>query len=414
MYSLKHEPRVWQVAAFEIWRNALRGVISVVTGGGKTIFAAQCINYFLTEFPNGRAYIVVPTLVLLDQWIVDLKDELGAADSDIAVYSGEEKTREPRTFNILVINTAREWLQKLAAETPGLLVVDECHRAGSEKNALALRGEFRATLGLSATPVREYDDGFEHFVVPALGNVIYEYDYTDAKNDDVVAPFELVNVGFNLLPHEATEYDALTARLRGLLRRRDQGGEVDEPLRALLQRRAAVSAASLLRIPLAVKLAVNEKGKRCLIFHERVDAANKIVKALHAANIRVTSYHTGIPPDIRRDNLWLFRKGMFDTLVCCRALDEGMNVPETSVAIVASSTASHRQRIQRLGRVLRPAPGKEMATIYTLFGTDAEKTRLQKEADRLSDVATISWVQAAVTIDAATPDRRGMVRPHQH
>src|SRR5580692_3718291 len=208
MFSLKHEPRAWQIIAFELWRKTLHGVVSVVTGGGKTIFAAQCIQYFLSKFENGRAHIVVPTLVLLDQWVVDLKDELGADDSDIAVYSGEEKSREPRTFNIFVINTAREWLQKIANETPAFLVVDECHRAGSEKNALALRGEFQATLGLSATPVREYDDGFEKFVVPAIGKVIYEYDYTDATNEAVVSPFELVNIEFDLLPHEAAEYDA--------------------------------------------------------------------------------------------------------------------------------------------------------------------------------------------------------------
>ena len=406
MYSLHHEPRAWQVEALRRWRENLRGVVSVVTGGGKTIFAAQCINNFLGKFVDGRAHIVVPTLVLLDQWIVDLKDELGADDSDIALYSGEEKAKEPKRFNIFVINTAREFLQKIYPGVPAFLIVDECHRAGSEKNALALRGEFEATLGLSATPVREYDEGFETYVVPALGGVIYEYDYTDAKQDGVVSPFELINVQFDLLPHEAAEYDGLSQRLARMLRRRGEGVEIDEPLKALLQRRAAVSAGSLLRVPLAVKLAVAEKGKRCLIFHERVEAANKIVRALRPFEMRVTSYHTGIPPDIRRDNLWLFRKGMFDTLVCCRALDEGMNVPETSVAIVASSTASHRQRIQRLGRVLRPAPGKSMATIYTLFATEAERTRLEKEADRLAEVTTIDWVRAAVSIDAATPNRQ--------
>jgi superfamily II DNA or RNA helicase len=406
MYSLKHEPRSWQIAALERWSKDCRGVVSVVTGGGKTIFAAQCVNHFLSKYPEGRTYIVVPTLVLLDQWLIDLKDELGASQADIALYSGDEKADEPKPFNIFVINTARQWLQKISQGSQNLLVVDECHRAGSDKNALALRGEFQATLGLSATPVREYDDGFEIYVAPALGNVIFEYDYTDAKRDGVVSPFELVNVRFDLLSHEQAEYDALTARLVPLLRRQEQGGDVVEPLKALLQRRAAVSAGSLLRVPMAVKLALSEQGKRSVIFHERVDAANKIVKSLQAFGVRVTSYHTGIPPDIRRDNLWLFRRGMFGTLVCCRALDEGMNVPETSVAIVASSTASHRQRIQRLGRVLRPAPGKSMATIYTLFATDAERSRLEKEADRLAEVATISWVRAAVATDATASDRR--------
>ena len=68
-----------------------------------------------------------------------------------------------------------------------------------------------------------------------------------------------------------------------------------------------------------------------------------------------------------------------------------MNVPETAVAVIASSTASQRQRIQRLGRVLRPARGKDKATIYTLFATTQEKVRLTSEAGRLEGVANILW-----------------------
>jgi superfamily II DNA or RNA helicase len=68
-----------------------------------------------------------------------------------------------------------------------------------------------------------------------------------------------------------------------------------------------------------------------------------------------------------------------------------MNVPETTVAVIASSTASQRQRIQRLGRVLRPARGKSKSTIYTLFATDQEKARLTGEANKLEGVAGVLW-----------------------
>jgi superfamily II DNA or RNA helicase len=102
-------------------------------------------------------------------------------------------------------------------------------------------------------------------------------------------------------------------------------------------------------------------------------------------------YHSRIGHVVRRENLRLFRRGVFDVLVCCRALDEGMNVPEASVAIVASSTASTRQRIQRLGRVLRPAPGKTSATIYTLYATSQERERLIREERSVTEYATVRW-----------------------
>ncbi len=95
----------------------------------------------------------------------------------------------------------------------------------------------------------------------------------------------------------------------------------------------------------------------------------------------------------------MFRRGMVDVLVTCRALDEGMNVPEAEVGIIASSTASTRQRIQRLGRVLRPAPGKDSAKIYTLFITDKEEQRLIDEVVTLSEVSSSEWMSGGFSND---------------
>ena len=78
----------------------------------------------------------------------------------------------------------------------------------------------------------------------------------------------------------------------------------------------------------------------------------------------------------------------------CRALDEGFNVPETELGIIAASTATRRQRIQRLGRVVRPSKGKAGATIYTLVATGPEIDRLNEEEERLEGVASVSWSRA--------------------
>jgi superfamily II DNA or RNA helicase len=89
-----------------------------------------------------------------------------------------------------------------------------------------------------------------------------------------------------------------------------------------------------------------------------------------------------------------YRRGQIDALVTCRALDEGFNVPETEVGIIAASTATQRQRIQRLGRVVRPAKGKTGALIYTLVATGPEIQRLKEEEERLEGVATVTWSRA--------------------
>ena len=98
-------------------------------------------------------------------------------------HATREKSRpsDPLGVNLLVINTARTLVKTLAADKPRLLIVDECHRAGSPENAKALHGRFEAALGLSATPERECDEGFKQYVVPAVGPVIYEYDYVQEQ-----------------------------------------------------------------------------------------------------------------------------------------------------------------------------------------------------------------------------------------
>jgi superfamily II DNA or RNA helicase len=390
-WSLRTRPRAWQSVALERWLTNHKGVASVVTGGGKTIFAFLCMERFLREFADVRFIILVPTITLLDQWYVSLQEDFGVPDADIACFSSQEKPANAARINILVINTGRTLVRKLAAKHPCFLIVDECHRAGSPENAKALAGDFAATLGLSATPVREYDDGFQQYVVPSLGPVIFEYDYVQAFNDKVITPFDLINVQIDFLPREKEEYDKLTRRAAVLFKKAKADPDADRKLNRVLQMRAGVSAQARMRIPVAAKIAEEHRSVRTIIFHERINSATTLYEILKQRNHSVCLYHSRLSPSWRRDNLRLFRQGVFDVLVSCRALDEGMNVPETAIAVIASSTASHRQRIQRLGRVLRPSRGKDKAVIYTLFATIQEEKRLQNEADRLEGVASVMW-----------------------
>lgn len=394
------EPREWQQAALMKWLELFRGVASVVTGGGKTVFAFMCMLEFLKRYEKGRFIIVVPTTALLDQWYVALCESLSVQEDEIACYSGEEKPDKPRQVNILVINTARTWAVQLASGVDSFLIVDECHRAGSPCNAQSLLGCHQATLGLSATPSREYDEGFEAYVAPVLGKIIYEYDYKQAFNEKVICPFRLINVEVDLLPDEAEKYRKLTRRCALELKRMGNNDKPSEMLTMLLRKRASVASTATLRIPVAAALAEKGRGRRTLIFHERVEDAEKIANILRVRNHNVTTYHTKIGPAMRRHNLLLFRRGIFDILVCCRALDEGMNVPETTIAIIASATSSSRQRIQRLGRVLRPSKGKDAATVYTIYATDVEKERLKKEERGLKGVIRTSWMQGKVLYEA--------------
>jgi superfamily II DNA or RNA helicase len=395
-WRLTPTPRSWQTEALERWRQKFAGIASVVTGAGKTVFAEMCLLEVAAQWPSARFLVVVPTLALLDQWYVSLTEELGVSSSEIATYSGLGRPIQPGRVNILVLNTARTLTETISTGGPACLIVDECHRAGSPVNAGALRGSYIATLGLSATPTREYDEGFHEYLVPRLGPIIYEYDYDRARREGIVAPFELINVQVPLFEDEATTYHKMTRRIAQVFRFVNSGRADSEQLKRLLQRRSAFIANTRMRIPVAAKIVEQHRNDRSIVFHERIESANAIAQLLNTRSISTALYHTKIGESIRRDNLRLYRRGLFDCLVTCRALDEGINIPETRIAVVAASTRSTRQRIQRLGRVLRPAAGKTAATVYTLYSTRPEQNQLLKESDRLGDVVQVQWIKGGL------------------
>ena len=392
--ALEIQPRAWQERALQAWKESgKRGIAKVVTGGGKTVFAELCMAEVLREAASSRFIILVPTLALLDQWMLSLEDEFHVAAGDIALWAGGRKPKDAKQFNIAVINSARTLIGTMVEDDrPTMLVVDEVHRAASAKNAKALEGSFIATLGLSATPERQFDDLFEVVLKQRIGPIVYEYDIIAAAKDGIISGFEAINVEFELLADELAAYNELSARIarrKAMIEHDD-----DELLETLLRQRARVSALATMRGPLSIRLCEQHKGVRTLIFHEDIRAAHKIHGNLIARNHAATMYHSRIAGPRRRENLRMFRKGIFDVLVCCRALDEGLNIPEVQVAIIASSTSSTRQRIQRLGRVLRPHTSKAKASVYTLFATRVERDRLAEEAIALKEIADVRWAKA--------------------
>ena len=393
-WTLTKTPRTWQSEALAAWSESFRGIASVVTGGGKTTFAQMCMKAFRERYPEGRFVIVVPTLALLDQWYVSLREDLAVPDEAIASYSGEGRPKEFGIVNLMVANTARTYAAKASESFDAMLIVDECHRAASKANAHALRGNPKATLGISATPEREYDDLFQRVLVPRLGPIIFRYEYGQALRDNVIVPFDLVNVSTDMTAEEQSQYDDASIDIARTFQKYNVGVVGRDTLTRKLQRRARLSANSIQRIPVTVRIAEDNSDSRMIIFHESIPAAESILRVLLGRRFNATIYHSRIRPEVRRDNLRLYKTGVFNVLVTCRALDEGVNVPETRVAIIASSTASLRQRIQRLGRVLRPAPGKRRARVYTVYTTTPEEKRLANESEMLSEIGGVTWMRS--------------------
>jgi len=378
--------REWQKSAFDKWvKNVCRGIAEVATAGGKTRFALECLIHYQSISKNQCVIIITPTTALADQWNLALISDLGVSDSEIAIWPDSNDVN--KKFHIMVINTARVKLPKLIDLHPEAFVIaDEVHRYGSEENSKAFKNQFKYALGLTATAKRDFDDGLQSVLVPAFGRIIYEYTIIDARNDDIISPFELVNIEVPLLEDEQVEYDKLS---KSIARALGEGNE--EKAKLLSMRRANVAKNSEMRVPSAVSVAKSEAEQKILIFHESIEKAEEIYSILSDEGLSVGIYHSEIYGPIRRETLYRYKKGMIRILISCRALDEGVDIPDANVAIIAAYTSSLRQRVQRLGRVLRKHIGKEYATIYTFYSTDKERAQLVDEMDRLEGIAKTSW-----------------------
>ncbi len=391
-WALSFPPRKWQDAGLSKWSgNGFKGICKVVTGGGKTFFGMMCILRLLEDKPDARVLIVVPTLALRDQWVLDIQEGIGASSDEIYSHGYDSKLLDSHRIAVMVINSARTKSEEVCSEGDWMLIVDECHRAASEENRKSMRGRWIATLGLSATPERQYDEWFEEFLIPNLGSIIAEYDYVQAKKDGVIVDFELRNYKAPLTDGEKEKMSKLSRSIAQERRRLESSGlQTSDFLLNLLMKRARISQRAENRIPLAIAICKQHIGKRILIFHEYIESADQIVRILDESGFRVAAYHSKIGDQMRLSNLKMYRDGMIDVLVTCRALDEGLNVPNTEVGMIVSSTKSTRQRIQRMGRVLRTAKNKDLGIIISMF-TSHEQDSLVEESKKLEEVSSIKW-----------------------
>ncbi len=387
--------REWQEKAFPLWWEKKRGIIKVVTGGGKTFFAIHCLKRYLENDPQKSILIVVPSIALLDQWNDSLSQNFD--DKEISLNGGGEQTKVITKICISTIDSLKNIISLIDAENT-LLIVDECHKIGTEKRGEMLTNAWHATLGLSATPERDYDDNFYIIIKKILGDIIFDYDYIDAREDEVIVNFKLLYGYAALLPEEENKYKKFTKSIQR--RAATIGGQDmnDYPLKMLIFNRARLVKNSKNRIPYGIELIQKYERDSWIVFTENKKQAkefNKIVNKLKGFNSGI--YNTDLNDDERQENLEKFKAGNLNVLVSCTALDEGFDMPEADGAMILSASSSKRQRIQRMGRVLRITANKENALIVTVYSSKTEYEKLREESNRYKlEGVPVKWQQMSL------------------
>lgn len=372
--------RDYQEKALGAWREAgHRGLIVLPTGAGKTIIAMKAV-----EELREATLIVVPTLVLADQWRQRLEEEFG-----IRVGAVGGGSRQVRAVTVATYDSA-----SLRADRMGnlfrLLIFDEVHHLPAESyRRIGLSYIARHRLGLTATLGR--DDGTRHSLRELVGDVVYEM-AVDELAGIHLADYTVETVQVPLSPDEQGEYDRGFSVYRDFIRSRGirirsardyqrlvmRTGRDPEARRAILARNRAMDVAlnSSTKVEYLKRLLQSNPDDKSLIFTRH----NKLVYRISREMLIPAITHQ-TPKEEREEILKRFRSGRYRRIVTSQVLDEGVDVPDASLAVVLSGTGSSRQFIQRLGRVLRKSEGKQ-ARMVELVSQGTAETRMSRRRRR--------------------------------
>ena len=86
----------------------------------------------------------------------------------------------------------------------------------------------------------------------------------------------------------------------------------------------------------------------------------------------------------RQATLARFRAGELRALVSAQVLNEGVDVPEAEVGIVVAGRMGEREHVQRVGRLLRPAAGKQALVYELVVAQSGEVRQAEKRGARLA------------------------------
>ncbi len=366
------EPFEHQMAALHGWWNAGgRGVVVLPTGTGKSLVAQLAIQ------KAGRpALVVCPTIDLMHQWQGQLSKVFGV---EVGLAGGG--CLEWREITVATYDSAYLQVERWGNQF-GLLVFDEVHHLPGASTQLSAKGAIAPfRLGLTATLERE--DGGHSVLDELIGPVVYRRDISELSGTHL-ADYQTERVWVDLSPEEREQYDHEGLLLGEYLASRGYSlggaGGWNRFLRECsrtMEARRAFKAFLLQRRLLQQCEAKMEALERLLQTHHKdrvllFTADNATVYRISRRFLVPALTHLTKPAE-RKALLRAFHEGTLPVLATSRVLNEGVDVPTASVAVVLSGSGTVREHVQRLGRILRRHEGKK-AVLYEVVvrGTKEE------------------------------------------
>jgi superfamily II DNA or RNA helicase len=291
------------------------GIVNFATGAGKTLTAIEAVKRWTGD--GGAAVILVPGRDLHAQWIREIETELvdaqilpagaGSNKADwmrlLPIFTARGNSTDPRRVVVATNATfaSADFQRRLKAGSHLLLVSDEMHRAGSKKVLPAIEDTVcGATLGLSATFRRQFDDEGTDRLVAAFGPVLSPViGLAEALMLGLLVPYDYRLHEVTLDDDEQDEYEQFTKRIGHLIGQGESVNDSDGPLQMLLIKRARVLKQARSKVPTAVSILRSEyePGDRWLVYCDDKTQLHSVIDECLAAGLPALAFYSGMPSD---------------------------------------------------------------------------------------------------------------------
>jgi superfamily II DNA or RNA helicase len=383
-------PRPHQIAALDAWvGRGRRGIFEHATGSGKTFTALCAIRDSFAR--KEVVLVIVPSDLLLRQWTIEIRSTFDHLGLRLLVCGGGHVDwREPGRLRawtrrgdgaprvvLATLPTAStpEFLQLCCGGEHLFIVADEVHRLGAAQARNVLELDTGPRLGLSATPARAGDPSGTAAILTYFGGIVPPpFSLFDAIQAGTLTPYAYHVRRVNLEVEEQARWDKLTIEIRKQFAQSHaaklDSSDAELRLRQLLIRRARIVKGAKQKVSAAAAVVSSsyQRGQRWIVYCDNQVQLAEVRDALRAGGVvDVLEYHTGMAGDPRR-TLELF-EAHGGVVVSIRCLDEGVDIPSVSHALILASSKNPREYVQRRGRVLRKSSEKYLSHIYDVLVT---------------------------------------------
>ena len=436
----------YQLQAISAWVSEnYSGIFDMATGTGKTYTGIGAITKLCRDLDNNLAVIIVcPYQHLVEQWVEDLEKFnitpiIGhSASKQKNWYSKLENAIRffklgitGRTFFCFISTNATfasARVQRLVSKLTGnvLFVADEAHNLGAKNLKQLLPEHVPYRLGLSATLERHGDEEGTDALIHYFGKKCIEYPLDRAIKEKKLTPYRYYPIAVQLTESEHEEYERLTKEInKNLVKTRGGKYKLTEYGEILAMKRARLIAAASEKIAALRKAILPYKDDNYILVYcgaasltpegecgavddeielRQIDLVTGMLG--NELNMKVSQFTSREDMEERAILKREFAKGEnLQALIAIKCLDEGVNIPQIRTAFILASTTNPKEYIQRRGRVLRLAEGKECAEIYDfvtlprplnevrslpLEYTQYDKSLVMRELTRMEEFARIA------------------------